>query len=427
MINGRVLASKRVDIPASGKAPVEFAPLDIAYGFNRCEIRIEAADPFSADDTQFFTVRRSDPERVLFVHRSGETRSTLYFEAALAAASQGAYLLQSVSVDQTADLDPSRFAFVVLSDTPQLPSIFERTLAQYVAKGGSVLLTLGTGTGRLSSIPLWGGGISEVHDYARNGGAASVGTVDFTHPALLQAEHGKDNGGWADTKIFYASAVDPGTARVAARLGDGTPLLLDRTLGEGHLLLLTTGLDNLTNDLPLHPVFVAFVDRTARYLSGSERLSGSRLVDAFVPLRSATETGSSSSVEVIDPDGKRPLSLAETRTAQTLHLDRAGFYQIRLANGRDAVIGVNADRRESDLEPMPPDVQHLWSGSTGDASAPSQTTSLNTAQTQPNAGLAQSATRRVSLWWYVMLLALLLALAESTLAGSYMGMQREGA
>ena len=89
-------------------------------------------------------------------------------------------------------------------------------------------------------------------------------------------------------KIFYASAVDSGGARVAARLTDGTPLLLDKQIGEGHILLLTSGLDNLTNDLPLHPVFVAFVDRTARYLSGSERLSGSRLVDSFVQLRAAT-------------------------------------------------------------------------------------------------------------------------------------------
>ena len=121
---------------------------------------------------------------------------------------------------------------------------------------------------------------------------------------------------------------------------------------------------------------------------------------------------------MIDPDGHRPLSLGETRTAQTLRLERAGFYQIRLANGRDAVIGVNADRRESDLEPMPADVQHLWSGSTAEPSNPTQ--AVNAAQPGP-------ATRRVNLWWYVMLLASLAALAESLLATSYMGVQRESA
>ena len=258
-----------------------------------------------------------------------------------------------------------------------------------------------------------------VHDYARVGGAATVGAVDFTHPALAQAQPGADRGGWAETKVFYATVVDAGNARVAARLSDGTPLLLDRALGEGHLLLLTTGLDNLTNDLPLHPVFVAFVDRTARYLSGSERLSGSRLVDSYVQLRSAGEpVGSLASVEVIDPDGRRPLSLREAQTAQTLRLERAGFYQIHLASGRDAVLGVNPDRRESNLEPMAEDVQRLWSGSSGDAA--------QTAAAAPDT-VQDAGSRRVGLWWYVMLLALAVAVAETVLASGYMGTLREDA
>ncbi len=140
--------------------------------------------------------------------------------------------------------------------------------------------------------------------------AATLGQVDFSFPALTQSQPDRDNGGWSAVKVFYATVVDPGSARVAARLADGTPLLLDKQIGEGHMLLLTSGLDNLTNDLPLHPVFVAFVDHTARYLSGTERLSGSRLVDSFVQLRSSAEpVGALANVEVIDPDGHRPLSL----------------------------------------------------------------------------------------------------------------------
>ena len=206
--------------------------------------------------------------------------------------------------------------------------------------------------------------VTDAHDYARSGRRRHVGQVDFTHPACSKQQPGRDNGGWAEAKVFYAAAVDAGGARVAARLSDGTPLLLDKQIGEGHVLLLASGLENLTNDLPLHPVFVAFVDRVARYLSGSERLSGSRLVDSFVQLRAAAESASEQgSVEVIDPDGRRPLSLSEARTAQTLRLERAGFYQIRFAERtrlRDrrqsgpARIGSGADAD---------DVQQLWSGS----------------------------------------------------------------
>jgi len=201
---------------------------------------------------------------------------------------------------------------------------------------------------------------------------------------------------------------------VAARLSDGTPWLLDKPLGEGHLLLLTSGLENLTNDLPLHPVFVAFVDRTARYLSGSEQLSGSRLVDSFVQLHAAGQAvGTSANVEVIDPDGHRPLSLSEARTVQTFRLQRAGFYQIRFANGRDAMIGVNPDRRESDLQPVAEDVQRLWSGSSTGGTALAD-----------DAKPVELKFQSISLWWYVMLLALALVIAESSVASGYLVAQR---
>ena len=418
IVNGRPIATKHVDVPANGRATVEFSPLDIGYGFNRCEVRVEAGDAFPLDDASLFAVRRSDPERVLFVRANGDSRSELYFGAALAAAAQASFTMQATSAAATNDLDPARFAFVVLADAVSLPPIFERNLRDYVTKGGSVLIALGTGAGHHAAIPLWGSDVQQVNEYARSaGGSAAVGAVDFTYPALADAQPGRDNGGWAESKVLYAASVDPAGARVAARLSDGTPLLLDKSIGEGHVLVFTTGFDNLTNDLPLHPVFVAFIDRTARYLSGTERLSGSRRVDSFVQLRSGgATTGASASAEVVDPAGKRPLSLAEARTAQAFRLDRAGFYQVRFANGKDALIGVNPDRLESDLQPMPPDVQALWSGS-NDA-AKTETSNATTREITP---------RPVSLWWYVMLLALLVALAETVLATGYMGTQREDA
>ncbi|MGB9424379.1 MAG: BatA and WFA domain-containing protein [Candidatus Acidiferrum sp.] len=414
VVNGKVMATRKVEIPANGRAPIDFAPLDIGYGFNRCEVRIDGGDAFPADDASVFAVRRSDPDRVLFVHAASDTRSALYFGSALEAAAHSSFVLQSVAAEQATDLDPSKFAFVVLSDAATLPSIFEHALAQYVAKGGSVLISLGTSAAH-ARIPLWDGDVKDVHDYARTGAQAAVGQVDFTHPALEQPQPGRDNGGWADVKVFYAAVLDPGTSRVAARLTDGTPLLLDKQVGEGHVLVFTSGLDNLTNDLPLHPVFVAFVDHTAHYLSGTEQLSGSRLVDSFVQLRSTAEAaGVATSVEVIDPDGRRPLSLSEARSAQSLRLERAGFYRIRFANGHDAVIGVNPDRRESDLQPMAQDMQQLWSGNP--KGSPSQEAGDTTIEVNY---------RAVSLWWYVMFLALLVALLETAFASGYLGTLRE--
>jgi hypothetical protein len=421
IVNGKTVATRRVDVPANGRTTVEFAPLDVNYGFNRCEVRIEGSDALPADDASVFAARRSDPQRVLFVHAAGDTRSATYFGAALKAAAGSSFVLQSVAQEQVTDFDPSRFAFVVLSDSVALPAIFAHALTQYVAKGGDVFIALGTNAARRARIPVWDGDVTGTHDYARpgadaRGGApAVIGQVDFAHPALLDSQPGKDNGGWAEARVFYASVVDPGGARVASRLSDGTPLVLDKQVGLGHALLFTSGLENLTNDLPLHPVFVAFVDHVARYLSGMERLSGSRLVDSYVQLRSPGAASSEQgSVEVIGPDGRRLLSLTEARDAQTLRLDRAGFYQVRLVDGRDMVIGVNPDRRESDLQPIADDVQRLWSGSAATGPSPTEAASS-----------VEERYRPISMWWYVMLLAFVTALAETAFASRYMGMLRE--
>ena len=102
--------------------PSNFAPLDVGYGFNRCEVRIEGGDAFPADDASVFAVRRSDPERVLFVHAAGDTRSATLFRMRLSRRPRPtAFVLQSVAAEQATDLDPSKFAFVVLSDTRFAP------------------------------------------------------------------------------------------------------------------------------------------------------------------------------------------------------------------------------------------------------------------------------------------------------------------
>jgi hypothetical protein len=181
------------------------------------------------------------------------------------------------------------------------------------------------------------------------------------------------------------------------------------------VVLLTSGLDNLTNDFPLDPAFVPFIEQTARYLAGSERQGGARPVDAYLELRNAKERAQG--VEVTDPEGKRPLTLGEAASAQSFQLTEAGYYQLRLANGRQDEVGVNPDPKESNLDVIPGDVLALWKGNGGqssrEASAPGQATN--------------SAPRKTpqTLWWYVMLLVLASAVAESVLASNYLGTQRE--
>jgi hypothetical protein len=416
IVNGKTVATKSVQVPASGRATVEFPALEAPYGFNRCEVRVDAGDAFPNDDGYRFAVQRSDPQHVLFVHAVTDARSPRYFGDALTSAAESAFVVQTVSVEQATALPLSKFAFVVLSNVSALPASFENGLTEYVRNGGKVLIALGTSAAGRGRIPIVGVTVRQVHDYSR--GATSrdqfmrVGEIDRSHPAMAGA------GSLSGVRFFYALEVDPASSRVVARLTDGTPLLLERQIGEGRALLFTSALDNLTNNLPLDPAFVAFVDGTARYLGNAERPASARTVDSFLDLRTAIDQGavSTQGVEVVDPDGQRPLSLTQAAATQTFRLSKAGFYQLRLANGRDEVVGVNPDRRESNLEAMPDDVLALWRGT---PKTPESLPSANGPEPQEH--------EPVSVWWYIILVALLVAMSESWLAGRYLGTPREDA
>ena len=418
VIEEKVAATRRIDVPADGRATVEFDSLDVPYGSSRCAVRIDSADGFEADDVSLFAVKRADPERVLFVHQATDTRSPLYFGTALASVAQGSFVLQPISAEQTADVDPSRYAFVVLSDVATLPQIFENSLLHFVESGGSVLLAVGASEAQAQRLPVVGQMVGQGHFYARGGGSfASAGAVDASHPAVQSADE------LAETKFFYASSLLPGDGaqiRVLGRLADGSPLLLDQTISQGHVLIFASGFDNVTNDLPLQPAFVPFVDRIARYLAGVEEASGARVVDSFVQLRSPSGSTAGPShgspVEVTGPGGSRPLSLEQEATAQSFPLARAGFYQVRFANGRNALIAANPDRRESDLQLIPEDTLRLWSGS-GASESTSSAAGAEVEQQRSTYGL----------WWWVMLVLLIAALAESIVASRYLGTQQEEA
>jgi hypothetical protein len=412
VVGGKTVGTKTVDVPESGRATVEFTGLDVGYGFTRCEVRIDSADRMAADDKAYFGVERSDPRKVLLVHESRDGRSPLYYRAALEASAESAFAVETFTAEQAANIDPGRYAYIVLSDLISVPASFEDALNKYVKGGGSVLVALGPTGARKQRVPVFGEAVVEGKIYSRAAERfLTVGDADPAHPSLRQSAR------WEGVKFYYAVRVQPGNARVVAKLTDQTPLLLEKKIGEGRVLLFASTFDNYSNDFPLNPVFVPFVEQTARYLTGMEDRRGTHTVGSFLELRAAREQAIS--VEVIDPDGARPLSLKEATSAQSFPLAREGFYELRRANGRHEMVAVNADRRESDLSVIPGETLDLWKG-TGSGGGG------DTAQGPGGGETKDAQTRPYSLWWWVMISALAVAVAESVFAGRYLGVAREG-
>src|SRR5215831_10866361 len=134
----RTAARTSIDVPANGRASVEFLGLDASYGFNRGEIRIDSADALAADDRFPFSVERADPKKILFLDDGRRPKGQLYFRAALDSNTDAAFIMdvQRPEVGATANL--ANYAVVVLNDPGILPGNLNDNLQRYVSNGGSV-------------------------------------------------------------------------------------------------------------------------------------------------------------------------------------------------------------------------------------------------------------------------------------------------
>ncbi len=406
-LDGKTLDSKMVDVPSNGRASVEFLSLDSPHGFHKGEIRIEPGDSLHEDDRFDFAIERTDPHPVLFLHPAGQTLDELYYRSALESVSEAGFTLEPLAVEQAGNQSLSKYAFVVLSDVGAMPPGLETSLRAYVAGGGSLLVALGPLSAALARVPVSNETI-QGSAYASRGDSRfeTVAATDAEHPALRRAN--KLDG----VKFYQEIKVDPGQSHVIARLTNQAPLLLEKQVGEGRVVVFTSTFDNVGNDMPLHASFVPFVEETARYLGGQQDRSTNVAVDSYIELRSAQERGAA--IDVTEPDGSHPLSLKDASTTQTFQVTREGFYDIHRANGREELVAVHADRRESDLTPIPQETLALW-----------QNTGLGPDTPSGDGSAADTQPRPWSLWRYALLLVLIIAIIESVLASRYLSVEKE--
>lgn len=404
ILNGKTLQSKTVDVAENGRAQVEFLGLDASYGFNKCEVRIDSADGLATDDHFFFSVERADPKKVLFVDDGRHPKAQLYFRAALDSAADAPFVLESQSPESASVANLSNFAVVVLSDPGTISSGLNDSLTRYVKAGGSTLIALGTSSAILSSVPVADEPIDSTRYASREAERfLAASDVDSGHPALKNVEN------FDGVKFYQVVRVKPAQSRILARLGDQTPLLFERQVGEGKVLVFTSTFDDTLNDLQKHASWVPFVQQSVAYLGGGGPEQPVNVTTGtYVELRTAESQ--SAAAEVIDPDGKRALTLEEATKAQTFPLEREGYYEIKTANGRHNLFAVHTDRRESDFTPIPKETLDLW-GATG---------GTQTGDAGGAAGQGDELRKPWSLAPYLLILLILVALAESVVANRYL-------
>jgi hypothetical protein len=233
----------------------------------------------------------------------------------------------------------------------------------------------------------------------------SVADIDTGHPALASVER------MEGVKFLQIAKVGSSNSQVLARLSDGSPLILQKRIGEGTVIAFTSSLDQASNDLALKPSYVPFIQQTIRYLGGGGAAQPVNVsVDSYVELR-AGDGEKGVMAEVLDPAGQRALTVEEATSAPNFALRNEGFYEVKNAAGRRTLVAAHADRRESDLTPMDQDIRDLWSatGESGQKEAPGGQQPTVSGTTTPR-----------SLSAYILVLLLGVAQAESVIANRYL-------
>ncbi|HEX4051813.1 MAG TPA: BatA and WFA domain-containing protein [Steroidobacteraceae bacterium] len=343
-INGHEAGRSQQPVAADGEAHFRFAHLLLAVGDNRVRARLIddaglQGDALAADNERVAVIRNTPADPVPLLAAQPDGRAVSYLSTALAASGAG-YVAEVQALQHFDARTLTRYRWVIVDDLGALNAALAGQLADYVRQGGAAFVALGERSGSRDRLPLLG-------DVPRGSAGSddaplAVGAIDANSPLLAGLS------GWEAVSIRHLLrlSAQPGD-RVLVATSDGTPLLLERAMGRGRVLLYTGDLADAGNDLPVQPLFVGLMTQIARSLSGRGELPAELPVDASLSLG---ELGAVAG-QLIDPAGHTVLSLGQTRRAPTVKLMQSGFYQIYTA-ATEALVAVNPDPLESDLAPM---------------------------------------------------------------------------
>jgi hypothetical protein len=405
-INGAQVQTQNATHAGNGVFTVRFPDVVFTEGDNRVDVVLSPGDALADDDLRHAVFDNSPAAPVLLLTEDKNSLGVTYISAALATAPRG-YQVEAVNVK---DFDPrvmQRYPWLVIEDIGTLSGDLEAAVRDYINGGGSVFAGAGPRAAALSTLPVFGTPLSGPQ-LGEDGRALhlSITRVDTSHPVLRR------NSGWDNVNARALRPTLTEEDHVLVAQNADNPVLIERHIGNGRILLFTAALDNSSSDLPVKPIFVSFLAQVAQYLSNEQMLVKDQVVDSYLQL---AQTGGASG-QVVDPDGENLLSLQDTTRAQDVPLNKTGYYQV-FTPGGEVLVAVNADPRESDLTPMSPQALQNWQASVNGAATSANTTQIVdplSREAEPDA---------IEVWRIFLILLALGVLAESLLGNRYLNVK----
>jgi hypothetical protein len=284
--------SETIKLETGSEARVSFFPVEIPdQPYTQGELRFVGSDPLSADDVVSFTVHRIPALKVLIV---AERPTISYFWTValknLTDVGISAFQTQIAPPGQLADLDLGSFDVVCLINASSPTEAAWTKLHAFVEAGGGLAVFLGASSSALSDtisperitpasyqskaaleiLP------ARLVASLTHSPAKTMDLRKSQHQLLKRFEELGVLTELSMTDVRRYWKVEPTAdavviARYAGTAEDdpaGSPALLERRIGQGRVLMMTTGIDGIAwNDLPSLDLYVVFVDQFTQYLA----------------------------------------------------------------------------------------------------------------------------------------------------------------
>jgi len=331
---------------------LEAISVDIPDTTGRITGSISTGDILSADDNYYFSFAQGPGEKVLVI---GDPAETFYIEKALKAVSGEKREVVLISPEGSGDIFPESYSVLFVSCSGRLPEGMAEKVYRYLTEGGSMVCfpgnrVLAAGFNRSwqpaeKFIPfLMPARLKSVKTFAK---AAGVGETASFHPLFLPLKGAVHQ--HTKTVIFrQLFTLDDISGDVLMKTSDGLPLLLEKKIGRGRVLLFTFPMDDTWTNIHYRPFFPVLVNNIFEHLSGT----GADTFTAGNKVRMNVPYGTEK-VHLYSPDGEKKELQKNPSDEIVFFPPKPGFWTLEFLRKNERVekiIPVNVDALEGNLE-----------------------------------------------------------------------------
>lgn len=345
-------------------------------GVHQGFVRVGGQDGLPSDDVRYFTVQVTRPWKILVAAPPPAEQYALFFVEAITPSEirkQGRARFECQMVDQ-AELKSrnlASYSAVCLLDPTPLEADVWRKLANYAADGHGVAVFLGRNARPIDSFnqpdaqSLLAGKLQL--QARRPDGELHLAPRDYQHPVLKSLARRAGTVPWAAFPVFRYWDLEPTSGvQPIIRFSDDRPALLERPIGNGRAMTMTTPVSDRPSQDPwnLLPVgeawpFLSVMNQLMIYLVGAGDEQLNYFAGQSAVLRLDPQSKYTTYVVSTPQDLKLPLPVDQQRHLLTFTAtDHVGNYRVQAGgeeSGVDLGFSVNLSPEQTRLDRLPPD------------------------------------------------------------------------